>query len=265
MILCYEKGKLKEKKSCREALHLESEVSPVISITGAGGKTTTALRLAWEYKEAGNPAIVTTSTHLEIWKQPWFLLEESMEKLEKIRKTEGQVWVGIPLEKSLISEENVSFQKMKAVSEAFLRKICAMHVPVIIEADGARRMPCKVPAEHEPVIVSQTTFVCTVYGIDAVGQRICDGCFRAELTAQMLQKRITDVLEAEDLAKIMVNKQGGRKGIPSNVEQCFILNKAEDDRNLEVAEKVCRELEKYGDVPVLVRSSDIEERAENYR
>ncbi len=36
MILCYEKGKLKEKKSCREALHLESEVSPVISITGAG-------------------------------------------------------------------------------------------------------------------------------------------------------------------------------------------------------------------------------------
>ena len=153
MILSFECGRLTEKKSYREALHLESEVSPVLSITGAGGKTTTALRLACEYKNVGNPAVVTTSTHLAIWDQPWFLLEESMEKLQQIRKRYGQVWVGISMEKR---------QKMKAVSETFFKKICELEVPVIVEADGARRMPCKVPAAHEPVILPQTTTVCSV-------------------------------------------------------------------------------------------------------
>mgnify|MGYP000702358879 CR=1 FL=1 len=90
MILSYESGRLTEKKSYREALRLESSVSPILSITGAGGKTTTALHLAYEYKEVGNPAVVTTSTHLAIWDQPWFLLEESTEKLQQIRRQYGQ-------------------------------------------------------------------------------------------------------------------------------------------------------------------------------
>uniref|UniRef100_UPI0006D0D296 hypothetical protein n=1 Tax=Mediterraneibacter glycyrrhizinilyticus TaxID=342942 RepID=UPI0006D0D296 len=72
MILSYESGRLTEKKSYREALRLESSVSPILSITGAGGKTTTALHLAYEYKEVGNPAVVTTSTHLAIWDQRGF-------------------------------------------------------------------------------------------------------------------------------------------------------------------------------------------------
>ena len=54
-------------------------------------------------------------------------------------------------------------QKMKAVSEVFFKEICELGVPVIVEADGARRMPCKVPAAHEPVIVPRTTTVCSVY------------------------------------------------------------------------------------------------------
>lgn len=253
MILSFECGRLTEKKSYREALHLESEVSPVLSITGAGGKTTTALRLACEYKNVGNPAVVTTSTHLAIWDQPWFLLEESMEKLQQIRKRYGQVWVGISMGKR---------QKMKAVSETFFKKICELEVPVIVEADGARRMPCKVPAAHEPVILPQTTTVCSVYGLDAIGQRICDGCFRAELAAEMLKKRETDRLEAADLARIAADRGGGRKGIQREQKHWVILNKADTNQRKEAAEEVCRELERYGIRQILVTSSDEGERSE---
>lgn len=267
MILSYESGRLTEKKSYREALRLESSVSPILSITGAGGKTTTALHLAYEYKEVGNPAVVTTSTHLAIWDQPWFLLEESTEKLQQIRRQYGQVWVGIPMTKWQKKEEfgaSRQIQKMKAVSEAFFKEICELGVPVIVEADGARQMPCKVPAAHEPVIVPRTTTVCSVYGLDAIGQRICDCCFRAELAAEILGKRETDRLEAADLAKIAADGNGGCKGVLRGMEHWVILNKADTDQRKESAEEVCRELERYGNRRILITSSEENERSERF-
>ena len=61
---------------------------------------------------------------------------------------------------------------------------------VIVEADGARSMSVKAPAEHEPVIPSRSTLVVIVVGIDAVGnvdvdlnfvatQRVVSFCFRS--------------------------------------------------------------------------------------
>ena len=45
-------------------------------------------------------------------------------------------------------------------------------IPVLIEADGAKRRPLKVPAEHEPVIPEMTTHVLSVYGLDSIGKKI---------------------------------------------------------------------------------------------
>ena len=47
----------------------------------------------------------------------------------------------------------------------------AEQILVLIEADGARRLPLKVPAEHEPVIPEMTTHVLSVYGLDSIGKR----------------------------------------------------------------------------------------------
>ncbi len=259
MILCYEYGKLIEKKNYQEALRLESQVSPIISIAGAGGKTTTALRLAYEYKKVGRPVVVTTSTHLEIWEKPWFLLEESVEKLEQILKQEGQVWVGVPLER-----QKEGIRKMKAVSDSFFREICNMEIPIIIEADGARRMPCKVPAEHEPVILPQTTIVCSVYGMDAIGQKLCDCCFRSELAAKLLKKQATDRLEADDLVKIMIDEKGGKKGVRKDMEHWFILNKADTDKRKAWAEEISEKLEQCGVRRILVTSFEEEKRSEKF-
>ena len=267
MILSYESGRMTQKKSYREALRLEGSVSQILSITGAGGKTTTALHLAYEYKDVGNPAVVMTSTHLAIWDQPWFLLEESMEKLQQIRRRYGQVWVGIPMTKRQKKEDlggSLPMQKMKAVSEVFFKEICELGVPVIVEADGARRMPCKVPAAHEPVIVPRTTTVCSVYGLDAIGQRICDCCFRSELAAEVLGKRETDRLEAADLAKIAADGNGGCKGVKRGMDHWVILNKADTDQRKESAEEVCRELERYGNRRILITFSEETERSEMF-
>ena len=54
----------------------------------------------------------------------------------------------------------------------------------LIEADGARRLPCKVPESWEPVIYQKSTRVLAVYGLDAVGKSFREACFRPGLAAE---------------------------------------------------------------------------------
>ena len=66
-------------------------------------------------------------------------------------------------------------------------------------------LPAKVPGEKEPVIPKQIQIVLSVYGLDAIGQRIKDCCFRPELVAQVLGKAVEEVLTEEDLAGLAVS------------------------------------------------------------
>ena len=38
---------------------------------------------------------------------------------------------------------------------------------VLIEADGSKRLPCKVPADHEPVLLPESDIVVAVLGLSA--------------------------------------------------------------------------------------------------
>ncbi len=250
MILRYEHGELVEQRTYREALCLEADVSPVLSIVGAGGKTTTALHLAQEFVNAKIAVAVTTSTHMQIETEPWFLLEESMEKLREILEREKQVWFGIPEP----LKEPGGVRKMRMVSSPFFRKVCALQIPVIIEADGARRMSCKVPGEHEPVLFPETTGVLAVYGLDAVGKSIQEHCFRPEKVAEVLKKQQSDCLEAEDIVTLAMDKRGGRKGVSEDQNYWIILNKADNKKRIEIAKYICEKISERERLCILVTS-----------
>lgn len=248
MILRYEDGNLSEQQTYREALLPERAKAPVISIVGAGGKTTTALYLAQEYVQMKACVAVTTSTHMQVWEKPWFLLEESMERFQQILRREGQVWFGLPAVKK--SGENI--RKMQSVSRAFFSQITDLHIPVIIEADGARRMPCKAPGEKEPVIYPETTDVFAVYGLDAVGIPIGEGCFRPEIVADILQKDVSECLTPEDIAVLALSRRGGRKNVLSEQRYCVILNKADGRPQLEATARIYEEIRLRENVEVFV-------------
>ena len=100
MIYIYNEDRLCEADSLRQALKLENEGlrgrRPVVSAVGAGGKTTTLLRLADEYVRTGIPVIVTTTTHIMKEDKEWFLSGFSEEKIREQLQKSGQVWVGAP-------------------------------------------------------------------------------------------------------------------------------------------------------------------------
>ena len=246
MIYIYSGKRLHEAGSLTQALKLEKENlrerCPVISTVGAGGKTTTLHRLADEYVCVGVPVLVTTTTHIMKEDREWFLSGFSEEKIkEQLQKT-GQVWVGEPAPGG----------KLGRLSDSALEKLLKWDIPVFIEADGAKRLPVKVPAEHEPVILPCTTHVLSVYGLDSVGQKIEDKVFRPEMAEILLKKKRTECVTEEDIAQLAASDLAGRKGCPETAVYTVILNKADDEKRRKTALAVCRLLEEKGIRQVIV-------------
>ena len=254
MILRYEHGQLVEQRTYREALHLEADVSPVISIVGAGGKTITIRHLAQEYADTGWEAAVTTTTHMEIEERSCFLLDESMERFQKLMEQERQVWFGVPA--PIKKTDNV--KKMQAVSEDFFQQVLELQIPVLIEADGSRHLPCKAPGDREPVLRKETTDVLAVYGLDAVGKSIRESCFRPEIVAEILQKKQSDILCIEDIAVLATNVRGGRKDVLKSQHYRIILNKADGIERVKIAEQICKKIVERECLDIIVTSQTSE-------
>jgi probable selenium-dependent hydroxylase accessory protein YqeC len=58
---------------------------------------------------------------------------------------------------------------------------------VLVEADGSRMRPFKVPADHEPPVPPQTTLLVPVVGITAVNQPIAAAAHRPERVVALAQ------------------------------------------------------------------------------
>ena len=138
MLYSYRDNRLCEETALLKAAGLDEIPSPVVAAAGAGGKTSTIRRLAQEYVRSGQQVIVMTTTRMMAEERPWFLLEPEEERMRELLAEYGQVWAGQPAPGG----------KMQGVPCEFLDKIWKMGLPVLIEADGARRLPLKVPGEQ---------------------------------------------------------------------------------------------------------------------
>lgn len=244
MIYIYRDRKLCETDSLLQAAGLAGWKHPVVSVVGAGGKTSLLRHLAAEYADAGRRAVVTTTTHILKEDLPWFLTEPSEDALRDKLQQWGQAWIGIP----------AAGERLGSVPESFFSTIYSLGMPVLIEADGARMLPLKCPGAEEPVIPEKTTHVLSVYGLDAVGRPIGESCFRPERAAQLLNKKITEPVAAEDIARLAASAEAGRKGCPEQAVYTVVLNKADDSRRKEMAAYIGAFLEQQDITRVIVTS-----------
>ena len=254
MIQYYREGKLCELPSLRRAVGLDKVPVPVVSVIGGGGKTTTIGRIAQEYAASEEPVIVLTTTHMREETVPWFCVAEKKEWLKKekmlLNKVQEkleqyhQVWIGTRTQN----------EKMSCVPEKILDMIERWEIPLLVEADGARRLPMKVPASHEPVILPQTTHILSVYGMDALDRRLEDICFRSGLASELLGKQGTDLVEEKDIVRLACHEKGGRKGCPEQAEYIVVLNKADTCERQERARRIAEYLSGNGVQKILVTS-----------
>ena len=121
----------------------------------------------------------------------------------------------------------------------------------LIEADGARHLPCKAPAEHEPALLSSSDLVIGVTGLSALGQPLGKGCFRAERAAELLGCTMEHHITEEDLARLIASEQGQQKDLKGRTFYA-VLHQYEEKEHRAAAEKLVELLRRQGIEHVLV-------------
>lgn len=210
----------------------------VISIVGAGGKTTLMFTLAGWYANRGRKVVVTTTTHIK--RPSSYPVADNIEELRKLLKHNFMVIAGTDApDGKLIWPRNADMADLREIADVLL-----------IEADGAKHFPCKVPSETEPVIPEESDIVLGVMGMDALGGILEKVCFRKEKVMELLRAGSRHVMTKEDLAEILASEQGTRKGVDSR-DYYVILNKCDDRERTGQAEDIRRILKEKGITSVI--------------
>ncbi|MEG1994243.1 MAG: selenium cofactor biosynthesis protein YqeC, partial [Oscillospiraceae bacterium] len=111
---------------------------------------------------------------------------------------------------------------------------------VFVEADGSKRLPFKAPRENEPVYPPQNDYTIIVAGLSAVGCPINEKCHRSELLSRIIDKNITDILEAEDMAQVITSPLGQLKDIKDTKRVILVLNQADNEERINIATEIAK-------------------------
>ena len=206
----------------------------IIAVVGSGGKTSLIWRLTEELVQAGKKVAVTTTTHMAIEKERPFALDG--EGAEALIFKHGYVLVAsIDIQKKKLS--SLPYEKLKKLSE-----LCDV---LLIEADGARKKPFKIPMEWEPVIPDFTDLVIAVCGLDSLGKSIKEAAYCPRETALFLGKKETDIICPQDMIKAVSSRDGLLKGVGEREYRVY-LNKMDTVKERETLNKIRRELSDMG-------------------
>ena len=134
----------------------------VVSVTGAGGKTACGLELSRTWAEEGQYVLAGTTTHMEDPEAlgvPGAVDVQAGEIREQMHR-EG--WI-------LAGTRSGTEGKITALPEDLFQDAGQAADRIVLEADGARRFPVKVPGQGEPVIRQETTHILILAGLSALG------------------------------------------------------------------------------------------------
>lgn len=218
----------------KEALDIEP--GEVVSLVGAGGKTTLMFALAHELAASGSCVITTTTTKIlePLPSQtPFLLLERDKEEMMRLLLQNVDKYSHITL-----ASERLASGKLNGIGPELVVKLAELNQVsyIIVEADGAAHKSLKAPNSTEPVIPYNTSLVIPIVGIDAVGCRLTEeNVFRPEIVSKLLGLLLGEVVSAESVAFLITHPQGIIKGSPDRARIVPFINKVDLDEGLSKA------------------------------
>ncbi len=209
-----------------EALGIKTR--EVISLVGAGGKTTLMFRLARELSLSGKKVVTTTTTKI---------LEPAPEETGSLlidpdeEKIKDFVWRQLDQCRHItVATERLESGKLKGIPPNLVNELWRLHEidAIIIEADGAAGRPVKAPRENEPVIPSSTTLIVAVLGVDGTEKELNDqNVFQPERVSEITGIPVGERLTDEAMAILMTHPEGIFKGVPPSSRVVAFLNKVD--------------------------------------
>ena len=189
----------------------------IVSLVGAGGKTTLMYSLAQYAAGIGKKVVVMTTTHIILPEQGYAIDYPAVKDLWE----QGTY--------AVIGEKDPqNHEKLVSPSEAMLNQVKLEADLILIEADGAKRHPCKLPANHEPVICEDCDLVIGVMGMSALGQSLKQCCFRFVEEGSWLNVSGDSVLDERIAARILSSNGGTKKSVGDR-DYVVVLNQCDDE------------------------------------
>lgn len=203
---------------------LTSPEHRLITVIGAGGKTSLLHWIAKSRISAGQRVVITTTTKIfPLHDVDTILMTDGPDFLNRLRQT---------LIKSpcVIAAKRFDKKTGKIIG-LDPESVDALHYSeiadaILVEADGAARKPLKAPADHEPVIPVASDICVGIMGLDAVDQPFSeDIVHRSDIFAKITGISFGEAITPTHMIKAATAANGLFKGCPQNCERIVLLNK----------------------------------------
>jgi molybdenum cofactor cytidylyltransferase len=205
---------------------LNIQPGDIVALVGAGGKTTSLFSLARELTGLGWQVITTTTTRIgqnELQQAPAHLGIDERDglppQLAGLLAQHHQVF----LYRSLLDTGKVKGLPLDWFADHLVPPPCEA---VLIEADGARRLPLKAPYDHEPAIPDAATKVLVVGGLDSLDTPLDPSfVYGADRVQALIGCAPGEPVNEELLAAILRHPAMGLKSAPDGASVSVLLNK----------------------------------------
>ncbi len=225
----------------RSALRIQRH--DIVSLVGAGGKTTTLFQLAHELAATRLHVVTTTTTKIGAptdEQTPCFIVES-----DRARMLARVAQALTEHDHVSVASAPYAHNKFVGIAPAWiadLRDLPNVHC-VIVEADGARKLPFKAPRADEPVIPPDTTLWIACVGMSALDVRLDEEhVCRADMVSQLSGLPLGARVDAPAIARVLRHPQGGLKFKPQRSRAVALLNQCDDTTRRAAAQQIADSL-----------------------
>ncbi len=238
----YRAGEDPEKISLRHALLLEN--GGVITIVGAGGKTSLMFQLAKVLSSAGDTVLTTTTTKISephADQSPCTIVSENVSAIirEATRRIPEHLHITAAHARS--RSQDIPQGKLIGFMPGDIDRLwqSGLFRWIIVEADGAAGRPLKVPSTHEPVIPACSDWVIGVVGLSACGNPLTDKwVFRLKLVSTLTGLRPGETITDAAIATTLCHDSGILKGSPLGAKRIAFLNQADTPERIAAGRRI---------------------------
>ena len=198
-----------------------------LAFVGAGGKTTALFQLAHEIKPK---VFVCASTHLgrdqlSLADHHYFYNRPGQYYVPNFQDLTGVILFTGPLVENGERTSGLTYDillEIKSMADE-------LNIPLLIEADGSRRLPIKAPAEHEPDIPAWVDSVVVVVGLSGLGKPLnSEWVHRPEIFSKLTGLQIENQIQVQHIYNMLIHPLGGLKNIPVGARKIVLFNQADN-------------------------------------
>lgn len=212
----------------------------IISLIGAGGKTSLMFQLAKDLAESKKRVLTTTTTKIfmpERNDSPETIFADSIDAFINKCKNRLQSYSHF----SAGSRYDARLGKVIGFIPETIDQLWQADLFdwIIVEADGAKRRPLKATGPHEPVLPSRTSAIALVVGLDAVGRPLDgDHVHRAEIFSINTRCPIGSIIDEQAVATAIMFEIKKSKTLIRPIRTIAVLNKADTPERITYARRI---------------------------